>query len=198
MCPSRLYFYEEIIMTDHWTCDCWWRYFNPGCSWNQNNKRVFYFSPGICPFCESTLYLWDDKFQGWLREHHEKDQHMKRKVGTYYLNASNVDVFINDTYNGRFDSCPKPGKLPSIEIGIAEGEQGMYELLLHETFEMIATQMGLRYGKSNSPVDYSAWQFLITHQQLCEIDAIRSGFLLKVWPAIKREARNYRRDNKNN
>jgi hypothetical protein len=107
-------------------------------------------------------------------------------IGTYTLGYFNVELFINpESSSARFDAS-RTGKTGRMELGASKpfrNQEALLDLLLHETFEVAALNLDLRYERhgNNSSQDML---FVFTHEQFNRVCRMQAGFISEALPHL--------------
>lgn len=127
---------------------------------------------------------------------------MKRKidpeqpyVGTYRLGATNAEVFgSKHLYGGQFFFAPDDKALPSLKVSfLQEHWWEVVAILMHESFEYLAAQRGVRYRPCGDAINASdVFWFGFDHNAMSQIISDQGYFLAKCLPDVAAAWKKYK------
>lgn len=121
---------------------------------------------------------------------------MRKKLGTFNINYTPVDLYVEDRGGADFRMEYESGKRSRMTIGLDSPDvAAVYERLLHETIELA---LALRGGIQRSPVGEAAYtayyQFVFSHEVWQRAVADASRFLLETQRLVYDEYRKLKPD----
>ena len=121
-------------------------------------------------------------------------------IGIYDIGYEQIELVLREGTGGDFWNVPERGHIARIKVGADQKEwRVVVGALLHESFELVANRLQLRYDCSDDMGrDHAGYVFVMPHNKFSDCCQKTAEFLAKALPDLARAWKKWNRKTRRN